>query len=116
MLCQYDLYQEQKTDPRSEEQIFPLERSTENRISQRTAGSPLLSVQRNFWRTADLWARRRFEFEMKLRFERNPIRDYEEQGEKADPVQVHHGMTVLHVILKCSCSESGLGSQRRTGP
>jgi len=30
---------------------------------------------------------------MKLGFERNPIRDYEEQGEKADPVQVHHGMT-----------------------
>ncbi len=23
---------------------------------------------------------------MKLRFEKNPIRDYEEQGEKADPI------------------------------
>ncbi|PVD16698.1 hypothetical protein V512_007170 [Mesotoga sp. Brook.08.105.5.1] len=30
---------------------------------------------------------------MKLRFERNPFRDYEEQGEKPDPVQKHHGMT-----------------------
>jgi hypothetical protein len=45
------------------------------------------------FRTESDGARRRFEFEMKLRFERNPIRDYEEQGEKADPVQVHHGMT-----------------------
>jgi len=30
---------------------------------------------------------------MKLRSEKDHIRDYEEQGEKADPVQVHHGMT-----------------------
>ena len=30
---------------------------------------------------------------MKLRFEKKQIRDTEEQGEKADPVQVHHGMT-----------------------
>jgi hypothetical protein len=30
---------------------------------------------------------------MKPRFEKKQIRNYEEQGEKADPVQVHHGMT-----------------------
>jgi len=39
---------------------------------------------------------------MKLCFEKDHIRDYEEQGEKPDPVQVHHGMTEEALIRSAS--------------
>jgi len=54
-------------------------------------------------RSADLRARSHFEFEMKLRFERKPFRDYEEQGEKAAPIASPGG--VLSVGSGVWCKE-----------
>ncbi|PNQ05586.1 hypothetical protein KU43_03885 [Mesotoga sp. SC_NapDC2] len=60
-----------RSDGLSGERVHDLERSTVNHVLKRSA---------------DLRARSHFEFEMKLRFERKPFRDYEEQGEKAAPI------------------------------